>query len=87
MLFIYVLRSLKNGRLYTGSTSDIQKRFAEHNAGVNKATRFTRPFELLHTESFATRAEAVQRERFLKTGLGRQELKKILGFHRGLVGR
>ncbi len=79
MYFVYVLRSLKNGRLYTGSTDNVARRISEHNSGKSKATRHTRPFELLYTESYNTRTEAYQREMFLKTGHGRQELKELLG--------
>jgi len=78
MYFVYVLQSQKNHRLYTGSTDDIQRRLFEHNAGKSKATQNTRPFKLLHFEQFETRSEAIRRERFLKTGVGRDELKYIL---------
>ncbi len=85
MFFAYVLRSKKNGRLYTGSTDNVQRRLEEHNSGHSKATRYIRPFELLHAEQFATRADAVQRERELKTGKGRDELRRLL-HERDLVG-
>lgn len=78
MFFVYVLRSLKNGRLYAGSTQDYQKRIAEHNYGHSIATRQSRPFELLFVEEYATRSKAVRRERFLKTGLGRQEVARLI---------
>src|SRR5882672_8996040 len=76
MYFVYILRSLKNKRFYTGSTDNVERRFAEHNSGRSKATRHVRPFELLHVERYSTRTEAVRRERLLKTGKGRNELKK-----------
>jgi putative endonuclease len=85
MFFVYILRSEKNGRLYTGSSDNVEKRLGEHNAGRSKATRYIKPFKLLYKEEFATRAEAVRRERLLKTGKGREELAAILR-KRGLVG-
>jgi putative endonuclease len=78
MFQVYILRSLKNGRFYTGSTDNVRRRIKEHNDGRSKATRYIRPFEVIHIEQFSSRAEAMQREKFLKTGRGREELKAIL---------
>ncbi len=78
MYYVYILKSHKNGRFYTGSTDDIKKRLSEHNSGKSKATRYTRPFELVYQESYNTRAEAYQRELYLKTGHGRTELKNLI---------
>lgn len=79
MYYVYVLRSLKNNRFYTGSTSNLKKRLGEHASGRSKYTRLTKPFKLVHFEHFETRAEAVRRERYFKIGRGREELKRILG--------
>jgi putative endonuclease len=78
MFYVYVLKSLKNGRLYTGSTNDIKRRLLEHNVSQTKYTSKTGPFELVHKEVYNTRLEAIRRERFLKTGKGRELLKVIL---------
>ena len=78
MFHVYVLRSAVTGRLYTGSTADVQDRLRRHNAGESKATRHGIPWTLAHTETFATRAGAVQRERYYKTGRGREELETLL---------
>ena len=77
MWFVYVLRSLKNGRLYTGSTNDLARRLAEHARGKSAYTRHAGPFELIHTEEFETRLEARGRERALKTGQGRAFLARL----------
>ena len=78
MFFVYVLRSLRDGKYYTGSTSDLHRRLQEHNAGRAKSTRNRRPFEVSHVEEFETREEAESREKYLKCGKGREELKEIL---------
>jgi putative endonuclease len=65
--------------LYTGSCEALDKRLAQHNAGQSKSTRHGIPWTLVFNETFATRAEAVRRERYLKTGRGRDELKDRLG--------
>jgi putative endonuclease len=81
MWWVYVLRSVRNGRFYTGSTNDLERRLAEHERGKNKYTRFAGPFEVVHTETYETRLEARQRERFLKTGQGREQLESVVGGH------
>ena len=78
MYYVYVLRSLKNERLYTGSTDNLKRRLFEHNIGKSKYSRLTKPFKLLHYEEFLTRIEAVRREKYLKTGKGREELKRLI---------
>ena len=79
MWTVYVLRSLVNKRLYTGCTNDINRRLKEHNSGQTTYTKRTRPFELIYKEIYNTRLEAGRRERFLKSGKGRELLKEILG--------
>ena len=78
MFFVYVLRSKTSGRLYIGHTSDLTQRLGQHNHGVTKSTKNRGPWELVHREEFGMRGEAMRRERFLKSGQGREELKKLL---------
>ncbi len=65
--FVYILLSLKDNGLYVGQTGDIQDRLHEHNAGKVNSTKARRPFIVLHQESYPTRAEAMKREKFLKS--------------------
>ena len=78
MYFTYVLRSLKDGRLYKGCTNDIDRRLAEHNAGHTKSTSGFRPWEVAYFEKFETEKEARKRELYFKTGAGREFLKSFL---------
>ena len=75
---VYVMRSEVTGRLYTGSTGDLDDRLRRHNTGECKATRHGVPWALVHAETLATRAQAVRRERYFKTGRGREELQTLL---------
>ncbi len=75
MWWVYVLRSLKNGRLYVGSTNDLGRRLAEHDSGKSKYTRHIRPLQLVYNEVCSERLEARRRERYLKSGRGREFLK------------
>ena len=86
MYHVYILRSIKNGRFYTGSTDNIERRFHEHNSGHSKATKSGVPFEIIYTESYNTRTEAYNREMYFKTGVGREELKYILSSRKQLEG-
>ena len=78
MYFVYVLRSQKTGKHYVGYTLDFVQRTGQHNHGITKSTKNRGPWELIYTESYGSRAEAMSRERYLKSGKGRKELKRIL---------
>ena len=77
MHHIYVLEN-SLGRWYIGQTNNLGYRFARHNNGEVKSTKNGRPWKIIYTEKFATRAEAMRREEFLKSGKGRNFLKTIL---------
>ncbi|PYJ55675.1 MAG: endonuclease [Verrucomicrobia bacterium] len=76
VFYCYVLRSEKTGRRYVGSCRDLDNRVRRHNAGESKATKQGVPLVLIRSESFSSRSEAVQRERYYKTGRGRDELDR-----------
>ena len=75
---VYVLRSLKDGKHYTGFTSDLDRRLKEHNSGKTASTKRRRPFVVLYTETYDSKPEAAKREKFFKTSKGRDELKNQL---------
>ena len=72
--FVYVLRSQLTGRRYVSSCRDIADRLFRHNAGKSKSTKHVVPWILILTEDFDSRSEAVRREKFYKTGRGRERL-------------
>lgn len=59
-------------------TSDFKRRFEEHNRGYVFSTKVYRPWKLLYTEEASTRVEARKREKFLKSGSGKEFLKSLL---------
>jgi len=79
MFEVYVLRSQSTGRLYTGFSSDPIQRVGQHNLRITKSTKNRGPWDIVHRESYDTRVEAVRREKYLKSGKGREELKALLG--------
>ncbi len=66
MTAVYVLRSLTDGKFYTGLTGDLQARLDRHNAGRNASTRKGRPWEVVFTEECVTRAGAMAKEKLIK---------------------
>jgi putative endonuclease len=78
MYFVYVLYSLKDGKLYKGSTSNLQKRMLRHNSGGNKSTAHRKPFILVHMEQFEDKPSALKRELFLKSLEGGSKLISFL---------
>lgn len=75
MFHVYVLRSLRDGGLYIGLTSNLQRRLAQHDAGQARATRNRRPFELLFSETVPSKQAARSREKYYKSGVGREFLR------------
>ena len=78
MEYTYVLLGERDGRFYTGSTSDLRARFRDHNAGRVRSTAYRRPLKLIYYEACVHLADARRRERFLKTGKGKRYLNNRL---------
>ena len=78
MYTVYVLKSLKDGKHYIGYTNNIERRIKEHNAGRTESTKRRRRFVLIYKEEFEEKELAEKREKFFKSGKGREELKKNL---------
>jgi len=75
MYYVYILR-LNNNQLYTGYTSDLKRRIAEHKAGQSEFTATRLPVELIHYEAYMLESDARRREHFLKTTEGKALLRK-----------
>jgi putative endonuclease len=74
---VYVLYSEKFDKLYIGYTTDLEKRFLSHNElGTKGWTIKFRPWKVVHTEIFVTKAGAMQRERQLKSHQGRDFIRQ-----------
>lgn len=69
MFYVYVLRTSAN-TLYVGQTNNLEKRMKEHKGKTIKSSKYVRSFpsfELVYSETFTTRSEAMKREAHLKT--------------------
>ena len=79
MFYIYILKSLISAKSYVGFTAgSIEDRVKEHNSGGNKWTKGHKPLKLVYYESFICRQDAVNRELFLKSGIGNRVVKAII---------
>lgn len=67
MYHVYILQSESSGKYYVGQTMDLVVRVAYHNANYSKALKNRGPWKLIHSEAYATRREAVRRERQIKS--------------------
>ena len=83
---VYVLRNLE-GRLYIGHTHDLEQRLAQHQSGAARWTKRRGPWTPVYKETFATLAEAMRRERALKSGRLNQELRDRLKVGQVLPGK
>jgi len=75
MVIVYVLQG-KNKR-YIGITNNLARRLAEHRSGHTKGSQVVGKFKLLHTEEFLDHIAAREREKFLKSGKGREFLNRL----------
>jgi putative endonuclease len=74
----YIIKSLKSGRFYIGSTSNLNDRVLRHNAGRNKSTKSGVPWVLVYHQSFNDEHDAYRREMEIKSYKGGEAFKKLL---------
>jgi putative endonuclease len=68
MAWIVYLARCRDGSLYTGITTDVDRRLKEHNQGVGAAyTRSRLPVTLVYREPAGSRSQALRRERAIKS--------------------
>lgn len=75
MYYVYILFSEKDRQLYTGFTPNLKARFQKHVDGFVKATKHRRPLKLIFYETYEDELDARRREKNLKGGKGKSELK------------
>jgi putative endonuclease len=76
---VYVLFSVTYNKIYIGFSSNPEARLAAHNAENGKGyTHAFRPWKMIHTEHFSTKAEAQRREKQLKSAKGREFIWRLI---------
>jgi putative endonuclease len=78
MYFVYILKSIKTNRFYTGVTSDITERLKNHNKGGTRSTKPYRPWMIVYKEEYIDKSKAYKREYHLKSPKGYLEKKEIV---------
>lgn len=82
--FVYFLYSKQKDRYYIGQTYDLEIRKLRHLIGTTKFTKQASDWELVYKEDYGTRAEAVRRERLIKSQKSRKYLEKLIFIKRAL---
>ncbi len=75
MYYVYILKSLRDGRYYYGSTSELESRLKAHNSGKVRSTKSRRPLIIHYREEYRAKSEARKRELFFKSRAGHAWLK------------
>jgi len=75
MYLVYALTSLSHKYIYVGMTGDLSRRLGEHNRGECRSTSPYAPFRVIYTEPHSSRIEARKREKYWKSGTGKEQLR------------
>lgn len=76
--YTYVLISEIDQSLYIGYTDNLNRRLNEHNSGRSFTTKKKMPWAIIYYESCLSKEDAIAREKYLKSGMGRRYLKNRL---------
>ena len=75
MYYTYIIKSTKDGKMYTGCTNNLRKRVAEHNSNQVRSTEGRGPFQIFYYEACLEQGDAFAREKYLKSGMGKRYIK------------
>jgi len=77
MFWVYAISSLNRNYIYVGLTSGLESRITRHNKGYEKTTKPYCAFVLLFSEQVNTRTDAREREKYWKSGIGKEKLRRL----------
>ncbi len=78
MITVYALLSEKYGFIYVGMTANLERRLKEHNSGKSLYTKRFKPWKVIYKEAQPDLKAARQREKYLKSGVGKEFLKSLV---------
>jgi len=81
MYYVYAIASIERNYIYVGLTDNVIRRFYEHNHGKNRTTKPYLPFLLIFTAECVNRGTARNVEKYYKSGVGKEKLKKLRGLY------
>ncbi len=77
MLYVYIIRSINYpDQIYVGHTNNMKKRLSDHNCGTTSHTEKYKPWRLEVYIAFSDEMKAIEFEKYLKSGSGREFRKK-----------
>ena len=82
MFYVYILQSEKTGKYYIGSTGNLDDRLFRHNSGQSLSTKHGVPWQLVYTESFSFRSEAMKRESEIKSWKSHKRISELISVSR-----
>ena len=77
MYYVYAIKNKEN-RIYVGLSKEVDRRLLDHNSGRVFSTKGYRPWDMLFIEACENRIDAREREKYYKSGIGKEYLKSIL---------
>ncbi|MBL7159840.1 GIY-YIG nuclease family protein [Candidatus Microgenomates bacterium] len=78
MYYLYILKSIRTGKYYVGSTKNPNKRLYKHNNGSVRSTKSGRPWKIIYKECFNTVTEARKREKQIKSWKKRSRIENLI---------
>lgn len=78
MHYTYILYSESTDRFYIGSTSNLQNRLRQHNAGATPSTKAGRPWKIVLSEEFCEKTDAIKRELYIKRMKSRKYIQTLI---------
>ena len=77
MFYVYAISSIEKNYIYVGLTSNFEERLKRHNGLKERTTKFYAPFKLIYIEEVPTRIDARVREKYWKSGIGKEKLRSL----------
>ena len=74
--WVYAVKSVQNGRIYVGMSTDISRRIIEHNKKKVRSTKAYTPWVIIFKEFIGDRKKAREKEKYYKSGIGKEILKR-----------
>lgn len=87
MFYVYVLKSKLNGDIYVGFTKDLRNRLKLHNSKRVKSTKGYVSWILIYYEAYASKSDAIRREKELKLHAAKEKLFEQIKFSIGTVAK
>ena len=78
MFYTYILFSETTKKYYIGSCENISTRLNRHNAGATPSTKSGRPWEIVYSEVFTTKTDALFREKYIKSMKSKIYIQKLI---------